>query len=537
MENYLTRWDKKIRSNQKLVESIILLIIFAVSMMIRRIGIKHGFPILTHPDEITIIQPVLDMTRLHSLNPGIFSRPDQILDYLNLIFLNIVSFLKYGQNVYWAFEEHYLVFYFYSRLLISIMGSLIPIVAYKIGKEIKPKLALPATIVFATFPLYVEHSLYITPDIPITLFTLLIIYFAIKYLNTQKNIYLILATAFTAINTAEKYPGILSLALVILALGLQIFCNDKTTQPKKFKRFLLKSLLIAIVFIVSLFVVAPFLFIEYKSVIQALVTESRSTHLGADGLGWLGNMWFYLKTFYANVNILGILLLILGIVVFIKDFDKKSILVLYGIFYWVTLSKLALHWERWALPMYIAPLFLISFGIAKLSEVKQKPKVIRWASILVLFLFLFQQGIHSIYTPIRLKYTDTRVISLNFCDANGITQDNSIYEGYTPLQPTYSKTLFTYYPSEESDKEFIILSSSMFNRFYAEPVRYQKEIAIYETIRTENELIGQFNPTPIAKNIFDQIENIIYFFRYRLGLTNEVRYSGPTIEIYQNSGR
>ena len=533
MENYLTRWDKKIRSNQKLVEVIILLIIFAVSMMIRRIGIKHGFPILTHPDEITIIQPVLDMTRLHSLNPGIFSRPDQILDYLNLIFLNIVSFLKYGQNVYWAFEEHYLVFYFYSRLLISIMGSLIPIVAYKIGKEIKPKLALPATIVFATFPLYVEHSLYITPDIPITLFTLLIIYFAIKYLNTQKNIYLILATAFTAINTAEKYPGILSLALVILALGLQIFCNDKTTQPKKFKRFLLKSLLIAIVFIVSLFVVAPFLFIEYKSVIQALVTESRSTHLGADNLGWLGNMWFYVKTFFANINIIGALLFGVGLFALVKTWNKKYILVFYGFFYWITLSKLALHWERWALPMFIAPLLIIAIGISFFWEKSKQRQSTKFIGALLIGIFIFQQSAHALYIPIRLKYTETRLASKIFCETNGIIQENSIYEGYTPLGPAIAKEVFSDYLMRTPDKDYILLSSSMYGRYFAEPDRYQDYIRIYDEIRENNTLIKRYQPYPIAKNTMGQLENILYFVQYRFGRISEIRYSGPIIEIYQ----
>ena len=351
--------------------------------------------------------------------------------------------------------------------------------------------------------------------------------------NTKKHIYLILATVFAAINTAEKYPGLLSLALVFLALVFQVFWDDKTALPKKLQRFLLQSLLVTVIFIVSLFVVAPFLFIEYKSVIQALVTESRSAHLGADSLGWLGNMWFYIKTFYANVKILGILLLALGSVFFIKNFDKKYILVLYGIFYWVALSKLALHWERWALPMYIAPLFLISFGISKLLEFDQKSKVIKWAGILVVCIFLIQQGIHSLYTPIRLKYTDTRVTSLSFCDLNGITQNNSIFEGYTPLQPTFLKTLFESYVNEGAEKEYIVLSSSMYDRFYAEASRYKEEVSIYQEIRTNYKLIGQFNPSPIAKTAFDQVENIIYFIRYRLGTTTEVRYSGPAIEIYQ----
>lgn len=524
---------QKLANHPKMNEIVFLIILFAISIFIRRIGLKHGFPILTHADESAVIQPVLDMTRLHTLNPGNFNRPNQILYYLNFVYLNLVSFISYGKNVYWAFDEHYLNFYFHSRLLISIFGSFIPIVVYKIGKEISVKFAIISAIVFSLFPIYTEHSLYITPDIPITLFSLIVIYFAFRFINTNQEKYIILATIFSAINTAEKYPGLLSLIIVFAAVGIQMVGNTEDNPKFIFRKFLLRSIKIVLIFIIALFIVAPFLFIEYQSVFDALISESRSTHLGADNLGWLGNMWFYIKTFYTNINIIGVLLFCIGLFSLMKTWNKKYFLLLYGVFYWIALSKLGLHWERWALPMFISPLFIISSGISYLWEKEKQNPTTKPISVLIVIIFIIQQGIHTVYIPIRLKFTETRLVSNYYCEMIGITEENSIFEGYTPLAPSTPKEIFSDYLAVTANKEYILLSSSMYRRIFAEPDRYQEYIRIYNEIRNNNQIIKQFQPFPIASNTISQMENILYFLRYRLGLTDEIRYSGPTIEIYK----
>ena len=103
------------------------------------------------------------------------------------------------------------------------------------------------------FPSYVLHSLFITPDVPITLFTLLVIYFTLRYLvkNDEKSIYI--AAAFAAINTAEKYPGLISLGIVIL--GILIKSSEFQGEGSTEKRSLaaLKTLKVLAVFLVALF--------------------------------------------------------------------------------------------------------------------------------------------------------------------------------------------------------------------------------------------------------------------------------------------
>ena len=509
------------------------MLLFTFSLLFRRVGLKHGFPLLTHPDEFVIIDPVLNMTNNLTLNPGRFSRPDQTLYLLNFIYLNLISFVKYGVNMGQAYADHVLDFYYYGRLMVAVMGAMIPVVAYGSGKAVKPKLAVPAALVFAFFPLYSENSLILTSDVPITLFTLLVTYFTLRYLNTEKKYYLGAAVFFAAVNTAEKYPGLLSLGIVFAGVLIQMVRDKNVSFKEIIWPLIRRCLLLLGLFVIALFIVAPFLFIDFPKVVQALKFEARDTHLGADGLNWLGNFWFYCKTLYENVNILGILLFGLGIWAAIRAKDSRFLILLYGFGYMIALSALGLHWERWFLPMAITPLMFIAFGIEFIWQKREKLHFLQLLLIAVSILFIFEQFVYAVQIPVRMKFTDTRVVSKVYCEDNGINLSNTIYEGYSPLYPTFHKLIFEEYQNLDPQKEYIILSKPIYKRFFAEPERYSDEIQTYTAIRNDNQLIAAYSPQPRAANTLSRLDDIFYFIKFRLGMTDEIRYTGPELEIYK----
>ncbi len=513
-------------------ELALLSFIFFISFLIRSTGLKYGFPLLTHPDEFISIDPVVAMTKNHTLYPGVFYRPHQVTYFFYFIFLNVISYLRFGQNLAAAFPKYTLNFYFYARIGVAVVGSLIPVLAYKIGKLFKNAFALPAALVFALFPLYGLHSLYITPDVPITLLTLLVMYFTIRYLNKgdEKSIYI--ATIFAAINSAEKYPGLISMGIVVLGLALMHFGKTKIPIWKNLGIFLLKTIKITGVFLISLFIVAPFLFIEYREVIKALLVESRSTHLGADNLNWFGNLLFYIKSYGNWTNLLSLLWISLGIFAFIKWREESRFVLLYGLLYWVLMSILALHWERWALPMYITPLFLTAIGINFAIQKSKHVLVLKYITLVLLIGFLSYQLIMTIQVPIRMSFQDTRVDALAYCRENEISVENTLFEGYTPLLPQSPKDIFDTDRGDIQAYEYIILSSHMYYRYYNEPQRYHTEIQFYENIENEYPLLIAFEPEDEASGIFDRLDDIIYYIKYRLGLTSIVRYQGPTVNIF-----
>lgn len=524
---------ERVKSFLKSKEFRIFIFIFLSSLLLRVIGLKFGFPLLTHPDEDDIMDPVFNMAVNNSLKPGNFSRPNQILGIIYFFYLNIASYVRFGKSFEVAFPLYPLNFYFYARVLISFMGSMIPVVAYKIGKEFKPKVANAAAIVFAIFPLYILHSLYITSDIPITLFTLIIILFTILFLKSGNQKYLLIALFFSAVNTAEKYPGLISLGIVISGVVIRIFEKEENALPEKLKNIFIQIIKLSAIYIFFLYLVAPNIFIEYGSVIKAIRQEARPNHLGADNLGWFGNMLFYGQTFLKWSNILAIVFIGIGIYAIIKSTNRTYLVLFYGLFYWIALSALSLHWERWALPMYTTPLFLISIAIAFLWNEYSTNKKMKAFLLIVFALFFGQQMIHAIQVPIRMQFVDTRVVANEYCLQNEINVENSIYEGYTPLSPQMPGFIFEEYRNIPEGKEYIIISSRNYSRFYQEPERYQSQIQIYEDIRENNVLMAWFQPEPPPKNIFSRFEDIVYFIKFHLNLTSTEKYIGPTIEIYR----
>ena len=511
-------------------EKVFLLLIFVVSLLIRQIGLDTGFPLLTHPDESTIIDPVVMMTETGILNPGNFNRPDQILYFLNYFYLNALSFLRFGDNLAATFQDNQLFFYHYARFLISIIGALIPVVAYLIGKLFNKKLGIISALVFAFFPSYIIHSVYITPDVPITLFTLLVIYFTLRYLKQDdpKGIYL--ATLFAAINTAEKYPGMISLSIVFLGILLKRLDEDEIRKIKW--GLLVKDLLkFSLVFMLALVIIAPNLIIERKLVFDALVNEARSTHLGADNLGWGGNLIFYIQHFGSISNFFSIPFIIIGIATIILWQDHHALILLYGLLYWIILSRLPLHWTRWGLPMYSAPLFLIAIGFFYIWEKTNTIKLVRVAVLTIVSVYFFHQITASLYLPIRMSFPDTRVISLEYCQNNNITEKNCIYEGYTPLLPNQYKTIFEENLEQEAI-DYVILSSNMYDRYYSDRERYKKEVLFYENIDKNYLLVETIAPHPVSIEIFERVENIYYYIRQQLDTESIDRFNGFTIKIY-----
>ncbi len=514
-------------------ELAFLVILFFLALLIRRIGLKFGSPFLTHPDEWTILEPAFTMTLERTFDSGDYQRPDQIMHLLNFFYLNTLSLIKLGQDLSVSFRANEFFFYYSARFLTAIFGSLIPIVAYKIGKQSAVDYSIPAALLFAFFPVYVLHSHYATPDIPITFFTLVVILFSLKYVRGGKSKFLYLATLFAAINTAEKYPGVLSFG--IIAFSILWVQNEKYRgQPLNILKFTcIESLKFFGVYVLFLYIVAPNLFINYGEVIENIKTESRTEHPGSDGLSWLGNMWFYVQNYVTYANIVVILLLLVGIAGIFITKNYAMLFDSYGLVYWVILSKLALHWERWALPMYIFPLLFAAFGFAFLWHALKSNRLLKAVIGLVFGMSVVGLVMHSLSLSIQSSYTHTTVAAYQFCQDSGIKPKNSIYEGYTPFAPGYNQ--FIDLSLATDDTEYIFLSSGAYGRFYREPERYADEIMTYDQIRSDNIFVQKFTATEPASNIplLAWADDIWYYAGLHLGTISYPRYSGPTIEIYR----
>jgi 4-amino-4-deoxy-L-arabinose transferase-like glycosyltransferase len=521
-------------------DSVLLLLIIALGFLLRVWGANWGFPLLLHVDEPVIAENAYRMASNHSWDPDFYGRPNHVSIYLHALVFQGISYLKFKAPLAASFPQHILFFYLASRLLTALLGTITIGVAYLIGKEYSTRIGLITALLFSLFPAYVVHAHFITPDIPLTLFVSLVILFTVRYIKNPSPPVLMGSGFFSAVATAEKYPGILSCGLIALAILAARPQGPGWTTP----RGRMKACGIAILsFGLALALVSPYLLIHYQKVMSSLILESRPRHLGADNLGYLGNMLFYAGTYFNSAGIILSGFSIFGLYWGIRHCPRELMPVLFGLFYFLMLSGLSLHWERWALPMYITPLFLGGVGIhAAWGLAVQKPK-----KSLVAFVFLSALGLAfvnqfalGLQSSLVFGYPDTRNISLAYCREHRITESETLYDSYTPFAPRgiMDKFLADYRDrTSNPGKRFIIVSSFMYDRFFAEKERYPTQVNAYNEIFSLP-LVAEFNPTERIRPEWLEIKNLAAlagaFFRDRPSAPPRV--TGPGIKIFRIGG-
>ena len=510
------------------------LIIFVLALSIRIIGLKFDFPLFTHPDENFLMSPLIEMSAKQTLDPGTYVYPAFPSFYSNFFLMNILSFLKFGMNYSWVYWQDPFFFFTAARWMTAIQGALIPVIAFLIGKKFKNNpFAFASALLFTFYPPFVLHSHYVTVDIPLTLYILLVLLFTINYLTTDKKFWLILASVMATIATLEKYPGLLSIGIILVAIGIKAFKKDEQGNQLGWKFFFKTTSTSALVCILSVLVLAPQLLIHFDLAWKQIVNEARPTHLGADGLGWGGNILYYFKDFYQNSGVFIFILVVIGLVAIVLMKDPKYLLLFFGLGYWIALSVLSLHHSRWSLPMIISPLFLAAFGVAKIWQLSGKKKVARIIAVVAFTIVLLPFVLKGINTSVMLTWKDTRNIALNYMENHGIDEENTISEGYTPHLPNSKNDIYSFNIIEPKEKKYIVFSSQMGDRYAAEPERYVRENAFYETVRSKLELVHEFHPDPEPVTLTEHIQVILEYLNRQISKSESQFTRGPKLDIYK----
>ncbi len=522
---------------------VMVAIIVIAGAILRINGLTFGLPLRLHPDECVVINPAIRIATDGNLNPKIYHRPNHITIYLNTLSYKSFSVVRCIQSdvcesVEELFDNDQAPFVYLSRLLTALFGTLMILSMYFLGKEAGDKeVGLLAAIITAFFPSFICHSHYATPDIPLAFFISMVALFISKYMKSKKVMFLILGCMFSGLATAEKYPGFLSTSIILFGIVLP-------NWREKINILKLGSLSF-ISYLFSIFISAPFLFVDYKEVIDALAIESSPYHLGASGLEWDGNLLYYLGTLQDNMGLLLWGFLFIGICLFVIEFKKYAemkhylVVSLFGLIYWILMSKLALHWERWAVPMYIAPILIASVGAYRISMALRtktfKPAVVLLILTSIPILSLFIRGAVG---SINFNIKDTRVVSKQWISENLPRNAKIAADGYTPIKPSGPSSAATKSLEEfkEERVEYIIVSSDMYGRYLKEKNRYPNKVEFYTRLFEEEELVKSFSATSIRLGKND-LEIIYRGIKWLINYSQQkgIYLTGPEIRIYKIS--
>ena len=522
---------------------MVLILLIVTGAILRLNGLDYGLPLKLHPDEGEVVVPAVGMSTSGNLDPGVYKRPNHVSIYLSALGYKIFSLTrKVPSKRRGSVYEHYKwrpdPYYKISRFITAFLGTMMILSMYGLGKEVGGRrVGWLASLWTAGFPSFIQHSHYATPDIPLVFFISMAAFLICRYMRSKKLVYLFLGCLFCGLATAEKYPGALSTFLVLFGLVFSHWPRKNTILRLGFLSFLTYAF--------SLFIFAPFLFLNYKRVLFDLALETTPHHLGASGLGWHGNLLYYLGVLYNNMGILLSLSFLIGVLLIVTKFrvykNHKPYLAvcLFGLVYWVLLSRVALHWERWAVPMYLAPIIIASVGIHKLSLFfKRRFFVMRTLFFLLLFILIGSLFFRGLFQSLSFGIQDTRSVSKEWISENLPERAKIAADTYTPVKPVCCGIAAEKSLDEHKKEgiEYVVVSSAIYERILREKDEFPVEAGFYNQLFEEEELVASFSKTWTELSHIDFIsiyEGIIRLVHH-LG-QREGHLNGPEIRIYRLS--
>ncbi len=494
------------------------LLIFAIVLaaVLRGIGLGWGMPAGNlHPDECIVFSEAYQHALDHSFEVRQYYRPNHVTVKMNTLLYMGIQELYFEPQGYSDFatnySEHFALFTVASRAITLLFGVGTVILAYLIMLHLGKTQALFASYLFAVFPSFIEHSHYITPDIPVLFFMMAVLLFALNYLKNPSNAKLFGMAFFTALAFCEKYPGIYGCVIIAAAVIL--------TYIKKPWEIVKKGLLAICFVLAGIIAVSPILLVDLRTVLETMAGQNKQYHLGADGLNFGQTVVFYCKMILSHLGLILSLCSVYGLIKIFKKDSRKAVLFIVFFAYLIPISMLKIHWERYTIPLYAVCLLLGAFGIFELLEDISpllSRKKICYAAVWLILLLLPLGSLASGALAFTGKFLapDSRIYLQSVFEEMNISKDNTAYDCNTPLDPGGFYGAFCNFEGADPAKfmygrvQYVMTSSAQRDLYLqGDPEIYGWIANFYNKLDEEYSLIYQF-PVENPECYFLEIKNI-----------------------------
>ncbi|MFH1052921.1 MAG: glycosyltransferase family 39 protein, partial [Candidatus Woesearchaeota archaeon] len=444
-----------IKNALKKKSTYILLLILIFAFFLRFNGIDYGLPNLYWGDEATIVYRALKMGT-GDLNPHWFVWPaTPQINFMFIVYGFLFSF-GYVFGIYqsptdfiYKFLEDPTVWYLIARFIIVLVGVATIYLVYVLGKKIYNKnIGLMAALFLSVSFIHAKLSHMIKPDIPVTLFILLSVYFCYRLYETGKLRHYLLSGLFAGVAISFLYSGIFLVISIFVAHLLYCMKNKKSVfelfknMKSIFEVFLNKKLIFAYIYLILVFILlvpwAIFSFGEFMNDFVFITTSVVESNALNAYLWHPENGWVHIITLIFNDG-LGIILssvAFVGVLFALYKRSSKEILLLsFPVTMFVVFGFLSELSSRNIIP--ILP-FLTIFAALLIYNIL-KPllnKKILVMSLIFVSLLLIIVPAHSVikFNHI-LTQKDTRTLSKEWIESNIPFNSKIMCEGYPNLCP------------------------------------------------------------------------------------------------------
>ncbi len=491
---------------------LVFVAILWLGLALRLWGIGFGLPFMYHPDEGVPVSIALRFLRTGNLNPEFFHWPSL------LFYLNAVVYLGYFVVGRWAgiftspadlpYPDVVIMavgktampeIFMLGRGLTAVVGTLCTVWAFLIARRVYPSKIAGwfAALFLAVDPVCIKHSQFIRPDTFAVFFALWTVFFAVQIVENPRWSNYILAAIGIGLAASSKY----NLALVCVSVLVAHLLRFRATG------FFRKEIYVAgVVSIVVFLLTTPFAVLDSSRFLQiGPLDDARiysTGHPGAEG----DTLQFYAAFLWSRYSLVLLLALALGLVSIIRRETKGIVLLSFALVYAVFINLYTVHFETTILPVIPWLIILAAVCLTRLFDFTARRLALnRLASGAVLAglaLGLAAEPLRaSVAHNLHLLEPDGREYARQWIDAHLPPGARVMVEAYAPYPDRARFAVQGLYGLQDRPPEwyiangfeYLVFSQGTYGRYFADPVRYAKEVERYQTLFARFPEVARFD--------------------------------------------
>ena len=510
--------------------SLSLLVILLLAAAVRAYGSNFGLPYVYHLDEPAIMNHSLLIERTKDLNPHWFDYSPPVAYPTLYIYLQVlvISITRLAVRAWaaWrgvAFDDLTVQGFIYQggRLATVLFGTATVPVVYATGRRLfNREVGLWAALALAGTALHIRNSHYITPDIPCTFFAACCLYFAARALDTRSLADLTVSALMAGLAAGTKYNA----GLVLVVTGLAFLLTRRGWRELLDPALVTIPLAAAAAFLGS----TPYAVLDYPTFRWTLDFHLQHYQTGHDGFEG-SDSWLWFARYLYTEGMFPILTWVSGLGVLyaalVRRTRKDLLLLVFPVFYYALISAQRVRFARNVIP--ILPFLALFAGrlIAELldwlaARIKRSRLGKRLTAVMQAFGVL-GVAILLVGAPLRqqlvvdywLSQEDTRTIAKRWVEENIPAGAKIAVESYCPTlelswkpgtkQPRYQVKFFNKLADhtlafyQEQGYDYVVVSSSMYNRYFVDSVTYPTQRQFYESLFAQWPLVVEFTGYPV----------------------------------------
>jgi len=470
-------------------------------------------PLLPEADEGTWIGAAFQIAATGNLDPGFYGHPGATTVYpLATAWRLWLSLFSDQEWLTTLWQMH-----FVGRLLSVAWHLLAVLVTAKVGMRVwNARAGIAAGWMLALSPLVVFYAKLLRTDTAATFWGVLALYLTLRLLDMPTMRRQVAAGAAIGLSIASRYfLATTGLILVLVDAILLLRAGKDGLGARLWWSIFAGLLAVPFVFLLA----NPAMPFQWQQVVRDLTAEARVEHLGADGLGVLGNFryYFFVALPAAFKWPLTVLTFAGSLLTLLRGSLQARLLLVWATAFLLLISIPSLHWDRWLIPAL--PVFALLAASALDWSVEQlAPRWFKGSSgkgyanilfALLAFLFLIAPLFQSLRYDISLMGVNTRLQARAWLEENASSGSLVLQETYgAPLEDIAleSREIGDFYgfmtlteddptvQQQLGDADYLVASSYIYDRYYADSERYADAIVFYDRFFAEGELLAEFAP-------------------------------------------